>query len=190
LTAHAGAFADPSFSSILDLRAAATKPMPELGANTRLGFRVRVRPVSRTGAALPGHPSAAGRERARERDVYLARIATAERRTALAGAPGDDTVASVPSRAECYLEWFADRMKPAGAVIERAWVDAFKRTRIGSRSRGENARAMKFPEGPDATIAGTLVVTDGQQFGETLAHGIGRFRSFGFGMLMLSPPRS
>jgi CRISPR system Cascade subunit CasE len=189
LIAYADAFADPSFSSTLDLSAAATKTVPAIGPGARLGFRVRVRPVARTGASLPGHPSAAERERARERDVYLARIAAAERRNVFAGAPDEEVSATVPSRAACYLEWFAERLTSAGATLERASMDAFRLTRLMTRARGETVRGTRHPEGPDATITGTLVVADDQRFRDGLAHGIGRFRAFGFGMLVLAPPR-
>ena len=41
--------------------------------------------------------------------------------------------------------------------------------------------------GPDVLIRGILQVADPQQFGQLLAQGIGRFRAYGYGMLLLKP---
>jgi CRISPR system Cascade subunit CasE len=42
-------------------------------------------------------------------------------------------------------------------------------------------------ERPDALLEGVLEVTDGAAFDRLLSDGIGRHRSFGFGMLRLAP---
>lgn len=211
LLAHAATYADPGYSSVLALDRAATREMPvHFVPGTRLGFRVRLRPMARTGKPLPGHPSAIDRgERARERDVYLARVDAAERATAAGAdrdAPSDAAVPSpsndVPSRAECYLDWLDARLRDAGAALARvrsapsdpsgtwdARVDAFRLTRLLSRDRsGSRARPI-HAEGPDAVVVGTLTVTDADAFGVGLARGLGRYRAFGFGMLLLTPPR-
>lgn len=210
LRQHAATFADPAFSAPLALDDADNRPMPTtFAAGARLGFRVRVRPVVRTGRPLAGHPSVAERgERARERDVYLARIAAEERigagapNEALAFAHGSSESGAPPrSRSACYLEWLDARLRDAGASIARgagdgppedafaARVDAFRFTRLLARDRGGARSRTQHPEGPDATITGTLVVDDPTRFADGLARGVGRFRAFGFGMLLLSPPR-
>lgn len=207
LLAHAGAFADPTFAAALDLSQAASKPMPDRFApGTRLGFRVRLRPVSRTGTPLAGHPSAAERgARGQERDVYLARVAAAERALAAAGgvpnAQVPEASTPAPSRAECYLEWLDGRLRNAGAELaagdgDRAaagrWaarVDAFRFTRLLARDRSGSRTRSAAVEGPDALVTGTLVVTDPDAFAAGLARGVGRHRAFGFGMLLLTPPR-
>ena len=43
-------------------------------------------------------------------------------------------------------------------------------------------------EGPDATVHGTMTVTDPTAFARLLAHGVGRHRAYGYGMLLLRPP--
>jgi CRISPR system Cascade subunit CasE len=45
-------------------------------------------------------------------------------------------------------------------------------------------------EGPDAVLEGVLEVVDGEAFAALLRRGVGRHRAFGFGMLLLRPPRS
>jgi CRISPR system Cascade subunit CasE len=206
LRAHAAAFADPAFAAPLALDGAADRLMPfGFEAGTRLGFRVRVRPVARTGRPIAGHSSAMERgDRARERDVYLARVTAAERKLVSAGmgngADGDQPV--VPSRAECYLEWLDDRLADIGASIERstsgphagggalaARVDGFRLTRILTRDRHGGVSRHHSTEGPDALVTGVLIVKDAERFGVGLARGVGRLRAFGFGMLLLSPPQ-
>lgn len=204
LLAHAGAFADPTFAAPLELPQAATKPMPaSFASGTRLGFRVRLRPVSRTGKPLAGHPSAAERgARGQERDVYLARVAAAERALVMTGSAPNaepfEASAPVPSRAECYLEWLDGRLRSAGAELATvggvagrwaAQVDAFRFTRLFARDRSGPRTRAASADGPDALVTGTLVVTDSAAFGGGLARGIGRHRAFGFGMLLLTPPR-
>jgi CRISPR system Cascade subunit CasE len=41
--------------------------------------------------------------------------------------------------------------------------------------------------GPDAVLAGHLRVLDTSAFAELVARGVGRHRSFGFGLLQLRP---
>lgn len=209
---HAATFADPAFAAPLVLEHAESRPMPlRFASGTRLGFRVRVRPVVRTGKPVAGHPSAIERgDRCRERDAYLARIAAAARDTAHAST-GDSgptlparacgIPAAVPTRATCYLEWVDARLRDAGAAIAQspdengaptvlaAGVEAFRITRLMSRDRRNGRSRSQHPRGPDATVTGTLVVNNSERFLAGLARGIGRFRAFGFGMLLLSPPR-
>lgn len=210
LRQHATTFADPAFAAPLALDDAESRPMPTtFPAGARLGFRVRVRPVVRTGRPLAGHPSTADRgDRARERDAYLAHV-TARGRAA-DGAPNNvggnaaepgPSAGALLSRAECYLGWLDARLRDAGASIVRepdraspdgpctARVEAFRFTRLLARNRSAGQSRSQHTDGPDATITGTLVVDDPSLFATGLARGVGRFRAFGFGMLLLSPPR-
>lgn len=212
LREHAATFGDPAFTAPLALARAESRSMPvRFAPGARLGFRVRVRPVARVGKPVAGHASALERgERDRERDVYLARIAAAERIAAHESAGAGDAgatesapgaPAAVPSRAACYLEWVDARLQDGGAHIARgagdrtqsavlsAHVDAFRFTRLMARDRSGTRTRSQHPEGPDATVTGTLVVDDPDRFAACLARGIGRFRAFGFGMLLLAPRR-
>ena len=42
-------------------------------------------------------------------------------------------------------------------------------------------------EGPDAVIQGTLTVAEPGEFTDLVAHGVGRHRAYGYGMLLLRP---
>jgi CRISPR system Cascade subunit CasE len=165
---RAAAFADPAFAGPLGLAEAGEKTMPErFAAGVRLGFRVRLRPVARTGRPRGEEPG-----RARERDLYPG-----------AGEGVED------GRADVYLRWLERWLaERGGARLERASLDAFRLTSLLARDRRPEATRPRSVVGPDATVTGTLCVTDADAFAAALARGVGRHRAFGFGMLLLSPP--
>jgi len=168
LRRHAARFAAPAFSTVLDLDSAGEKLMPEAFApGIRLGFKIRVRPVARTGKGRDG----AG---ARERDAFLAEC---------------EGAATPQDRAQVYAAWLAMRLAACGARLEQAALDGFRLTRVLARDRGAESTRPRAPAGPDATLAGTLAVTEPEAFHAALARGIGRHRAFGFGMLLLTPPK-
>ena len=57
------------------------------------------------------------------------------------------------------------------------------------RTRAHRKLRARHTEGPDAVMRGVLTVTGPEAFASTLAQGIGRHRSYGFGMLLLRPAR-
>lgn len=163
---HAAKSGDPAFASVLDLSSAASKEMPTVfDTGTRLGFRVRVRPVLRTGKSRDGSGG-------KERDAFLS---------------NPDSAESVVTRGECYLAWLAERLDAGGARLEQGRLDSFRLTRLMTRDRSGEKSRRDAPTGPDAVATGTLVVSDSEAFATLLARGIGRFRAFGFGMLLLAP---
>ena len=163
LTAHAAAFADPACVAVLDLSTADSKVMPTAFAvGTTLGFRARVRPVRRTGKTRDGGGG-------KERDAY------------------DESAETGAGRSACYIEWAAQQLQAGGARLDSAQLDAFTMTRLLTRDRSGERSRRDAPLGPDATVKGSLTVTDTAAFGTFLQRGIGRFRAFGFGMLLLSP---
>ncbi len=198
LRAHASAFADPDFLAPLDFDHAAAKAMPEaFPPDTRYGFRVRVRPTVRTGKprdagevtsdsvgdilespAFSTERAPSGTGRAKERDAYQA-----------AALPADGTGEKI-DRGQVYADWLAGRFLAAGVVLETASLDAFRRTGLLNRDRSNGGKMTQSTEGPDATFTGTLRVADPTVFADGLARGIGRHRSFGFGMLLLAPANS
>lgn len=169
LRAHAAAFADPSFLAPLAVEVAEEKTMPtDFPAGTRLGFDVRVRPVVRTGASADGAVSA------RERDLWQG---------------GGDGESAHAGRARVYARWLADQLARDGAAtVEHIEPLALRRARLMGRDRSEGARRPSAVEGPDAVFAGRLVVAASDAFAALLARGVGRFRAFGFGMILLRPP--
>lgn len=174
LVEQASAFADPGFAAPLCLDAAEAKAMPtRFGIDRRLGFRLRFRPTVRTGRP---QENGAGetRGRARERDAFLA---------ACEAAPE-----AVVDRSAVYRTWLGERFVAAGATLDDVALESFRRTRVLRRDRSGSTDRSRTVEGPDAVAVGTVTVTDPDRFAAALVRGIGRHRSFGFGMLLLTPP--
>jgi len=82
------------------------------------------------------------------------------------------------SREESYQAWFSERMGEA-AEIEAFRVAKYARTR--TRRNGKTITLS------DAVFQGTLSITDAKNFDEILSNGIGRQKSYGYGMLLLRP---
>ena len=137
------------------------KPMPEPHTGQRLGFDLRFRPVRRLTEG----------GRVRERDAFVAEACRDHPQD-----PQGMTTAG-RDREAVYRDWLAERL--IGAELETAKLVRFQRLRVL-----RNGRAL---EGPDATMHGTLTVTDPATFSTALASGIGRHRAYGFGMLLLRP---
>lgn len=138
------------------------KPMPAPQQDQRLGFDLRFRPVRRLTEG----------GRVRERDAFQAE---ADRNH-----PDDRTGMTTAGRDReaVYRDWLAERLP--GAELETAALIRFQRLRV--------LRDGHALEGPDATMHGTLTVTDPARFADALAAGVGRHRAYGFGMLLLRPP--
>jgi len=171
LMERAKTFADPRVYGVCDLVGMASKPMPTtFEPGTRLGFSVRVCPVRRV--AKRGHQ----RQDRAEVDAFLAKSWEV-----------DDEQVQL-DREEVYRSWLADELGKEGAA---RLVDArMARFQLGSMHRQTqgDARRPKRVGHPDATFEGLLEVQSGEAFVRRLARGIGRHRSFGFGMLLLRPP--
>lgn len=161
LQQRARLFADPAMLDVLQLDAAAAKLMPsDFVRGQRLGFEVRVRPISRTGADRRGG-------RPRERDVFDA-------------AQGAD-------RASVYVEWLSGQFSRNGLQLLEGHVDSLQLTVLMTRSRSGKHSTRTATLGPDVLFRGTMIVQQEDTFTELLARGIGRHRAFGFGMLLLRP---
>ena len=175
--------ADPLQSRILPASGMDSKQMPSrFQAGRHLGFEVRTRPIVRL-----------------ERDT--SRIPTDVHRTFREGGlrPGKECDAFLyeairhtekggmtRTREQVYAEWLSARFeKKGGATLELDSVKlvSFQRTRAHRKLRARHTEA------PDAVMRGVLTVTDPEAFASTLAQGIGRHRSYGFGMLLLRPAR-
>lgn len=162
LTDTARMVAPPDMLEAVMLDRLRTKPMPEARAGQRLGFDARLRPVRRLTEGT----------RVRERDAFVAEALRdhADNPEGMANAGR--------TREAVYCDWLAERLP--GAQLETARLARFQRHRVLREGRGI--------EGPDATMHGTLTVTDPEAFARDLAKGIGRHRAYGYGMLMLRPP--
>ena len=69
-----------------------------------------------------------------------------------------------------------------GAECTDVRVTAFSLSKFLRRDRERKGSHIKRP---DVSFEGTLKVTDAEAFQRTVRRGIGRHRSFGFGMLLL-----
>ena len=90
------------------------------------------------------------------------------------------------TREQVYAEWLSARFEQKGGAtleLDSVKLVSFQRTRAHRKLRARHT------EGPDAVMRGVLTVTDPEAFASTLAQGIGRHRSYGFGMLLLRPAR-
>ena len=179
--------AEPAVYAALHLDELSAKPMPvTFRSGQRLGFDVRVRPTVR-------QDRDGNRDKSREKDAFLAAIERLPPR-----GERDDV-----SREEIYRKWFGDRLKEA-ATLETFGIASMRRTLLlrpeqiaaGNPNRnlhtvGLLQRGVKGEQGgsPEATFRGELSVTDPGRFLEMLTAGVGRHRAFGFGMLLLRPPK-
>lgn len=158
--------AAPDVANALGLDSLETRPFPTAWrTGQRLGFEVRVRPVVRA-------------QDGRERDAYL---------HALDSCP----VADPPVQRETvYCQWLSRQLQAdAAARVVHAGMDGFRLARVLRASGSDGKRKLRGVVGPSALFKGELLVTDGPAFARLVARGVGRHRSFGFGMLLLRPVR-
>lgn len=171
LRGRARASLTPAQASVIELERLRSLPRPASAwaAGQRLGFDLRLRPVVRLASGLTGtneNGATMSLRKGAEVDAFLTAV--------LRDSP--------TTRESAYLDWLAARLAPA-AVLDPAasHLFSFRRTRVL-----RNGRRI---EGPDAVVHGTLTVADPATFAGLLARGIGRHRSYGYGMLLLRPPQ-
>ena len=175
LQAAARAHAMPDHLNVLSPDRLEDKPMPDAWrVGQHFGFDLRMRPVRRLHGDLE-IPSGEKIAKGAEIDAFLLE--------ALRHHPEslDGMVTENRTRETVYFDWLSERLTPA-ATLERSAsrLARYRRTRV---TRGDHVL-----EGPDATIHGTMTVTDASAFTELLARGVGRHRAYGYGMLLLRPP--
>ena len=176
---YARAVADPELMAVLDIDGAVSKEMPaSWRPGDRFGFEVRVRPVIRQDK--PGD-----RDAVRERDAFQAAAEATGPRPAEGRTPAE--MAGLTRRG-VYADWLATRFGDACRLADPAGprLATFHRTRVARR---DAKRDLCESEGPDAVLDGVLEVADPAGFARLLARGVGRHCAFGFGMLLLRPPR-
>ena len=161
--------ADPLQASIIPANRMDSKPMPsEWQAGKRLGFEIRIRPIVRRTGKAQDRPG-------KECDAFL--------HEALQHSQKGDMKRT---REQVYAEWLSaqfDRRGGACLDMDSVKLSSFQRTRAYRKMRARHT------EGPDAVMRGILTITDPEAFAGTLSQGIGRHRSYGFGMLLLRPAR-
>lgn len=168
-------YACPLQSQVLPAARLCSKPMPTTwSTGQRLGFEVLVRPVVRpkNRRLNPCRSKGGPRQPGAETDVWQWEAEKHPR--------GE----MERSREQVYTAWLAARLAGHGAALEPG-------TRLASfqRVRTVRKRRARATEGPHAVLQGTLTITDADAFARLVAHGIGRHRAYGYGMVLLRPPR-
>jgi CRISPR system Cascade subunit CasE len=113
----------------------------------------------------------------------------ARRRNPLTGGAFEQDVAigaDPEDRADAYRNWLGKQFLGCAEVI-RAEVEKFQLVRSSRKTDGVVKRAPGWH--PEATLSGVLRVKDAELFADRLRRGIGRHRAFGYGALLLRPPR-
>lgn len=171
----------PESIEVLDPKDILSKPMPmEFESGQRLGFNLKVRPTRRTSKAISMPNGKNNLAKGSEVDAFLL---NAWRRFPDGNNDADASAkAAGETREKIYIEWLTERLDGA-AVIEndQSRLVSFQRSRV---LRGDGLG----PEGPDATLEGTLVVAEAEKFSARIRRGVGRHKAYGYGMLLLRPP--
>jgi CRISPR system Cascade subunit CasE len=148
----------------------AAKPMPDsFPEGMTLQFELRACPVVRKASAGEG-PDGQEWSEGQELDAFLSR----------AWENPEENL----SREGVYRDWLARQFEiRGGAEVDR---DSIAMTRFSiermTRRNGPDHTADTIKR-PDVTLTGTLTVTDGDAFVDLLRSGLGRHKSFGYGML-------
>jgi len=161
-------FASPTVYEIVDWDRMASKPMPDtFPKGMKLGYEIRVCPVVRKASDGPKWYEG------QELDAFLSRVYEI-----------DDKSVDI-DREEIYRNWLKQQFENrGGAKLITAQMKRFSIERMSRRNHSSN-RKLKTIQRPDVTLTGKLEVTDATAFEELLRRGIGRHKSFGFGMLKI-----
>lgn len=165
--------ASPTVYAICDWEQAATKAMPEaLPKGMRLGFELRACPVIRKSSAgrVDTRNGTRSWSKGEEVDAFL---------NEAWHHPDKDL-----SREAVYRDWLQRQFDiRGGADVDTVRMERFSIERMTRRDHnGGGTRQIKRP---DVTLTGVLTVTESDAFMEVLRSGIGRHKTFGFGMLKI-----
>ena len=91
----------------------------------------------------------------------------------------------VPPQEEVYAQWLSQAVRRSEAAV----LENDRARLVASRSSvAKRKRDGKGFRGTDAVMRGNLVITNPDNFNTLMARGLGRHRSYGYGMLLLGPP--
>jgi CRISPR system Cascade subunit CasE len=173
LQANAQLDASPTVYDICEWDRLAAKPMPDtFPEGMPLQFELRACPVVRKASAGEGvnqHGETRSWDEGDELDAFLAEAWTR---------PEEDDL----SRERVYRDWLDRQFEiRGGAELHSAGMTRFSIERMTRRTGPD--RTPDTIKRPDVTLTGRLQVTDGDAFVDLLRSGIGRHKSFGYGML-------
>lgn len=169
--------ASPTIYEIPDWDRCAAKPMPETFPDgMQLQFQLRACPVVRKASAGEGVNQNGEKRTWEEGDELDAFLAEAWTR------PEDEDL----SREQVYRDWLTRQFEiRGGAEPQSVEMNRFSIERMTRRvsKNGNGERKAHTIKRPDVTLTGTLEVTSGEAFVDLLRSGLGRHKSFGYGML-------
>ncbi|MBD3277150.1 MAG: type I-E CRISPR-associated protein Cas6/Cse3/CasE [Candidatus Aegiribacteria sp.] len=170
LAKQAKLYTEPSVYSTCNWENFVDKSMPDdWSRGQKLGFELRVCPVVRMGFRSDKHKKGA------EVDAFLKRCWEI-----------DDPEHPV-KRGEVYRDWLAAHLEhQTGARLVNCQLRSFLLQKLLRRRHGSD-RKTKLIKRPDATLRGVIEVENEEAFPRLLRNGIGRHRTFGYGMLLLRP---
>ena len=90
-----------------------------------------------------------------------------------------------PTHEEVYSRWMSRAIQRSGAAALEN--DQIRLVALRS-SMAKRKREEKSFLGTDAVMRGSLIITEPGAFSNLLARGVGRHRSYGYGMMLLGPP--
>jgi CRISPR system Cascade subunit CasE len=182
----AQACAMPEAQTVFDLQGLAAKTMPDnWRVGRRMGFEVRVRPVSRLLKPLPNSGGAFAK--GAELDVFLIEALRRFPSGSASDSEPQDTkqdtmLKAGRTREAVYTDWLAQKLADSATLVPGVRLTRFERDRA--------ARTGSSIEGPSAILQGDLMIDQPENFPRLLAGGIGRHKAYGYGMMLLRPPRS
>jgi CRISPR system Cascade subunit CasE len=139
----------------------------EFPEGMELRFELRACPVVRKASDGPKW------NKGQELDVFLSRVWEIV----------DESVKV--DREDTYKEWLINYFKKQNSAdLTTLNVKRFSIERMSRRNHTSN-RKVKIIQRPDVTFTGTLKIRNGKEFKELLYRGIGRHKSFGFGMIKI-----
>jgi len=170
--------ASPTVYEICDWDRFAAKPMPDsFPEEMDLRFELRACPVVRkssAGSSTARNGDARSWDAGEELDAFLSRAWEN---------PDEDL-----SREGVYRDWLHRQFNiRGGAEVDEGSIQmtrfSIERMTRRTHRNGNGDRTVKTLKRPDVTLAGRLTVTDSDAFLNLLRSGIGRHKSFGYGML-------
>ncbi len=165
LRGQADDFAPPSVLNVIpSADGIASKPMPTWQSGRRLSFELQTSPVgrqSRTGI---------------EKDIFLLEADKHPDRSL--------------QREEVYKDWALERLEEHNAAhVQHIHMTRFRLIRLLRRTtKTSQGRRHQHLVRPLVQLRGELIVQNPEAFTTLLAHGVGRHRAFGHGMLLVGPP--
>lgn len=142
----------------------ASRQLPNWQEGRRLGFELQCCPVAR--AAGSGV----------EKDIFLMQLQSGK---------------TSSQRTSVYSEWVRAKLEQTGALrVHDLTIRGFQLVRQLRRgTKSDAARSSHVLVRPQVLAQGELTIVDPDRFSHLLAHGVGRHRAFGYGMLLLKPSR-